>query len=161
DVHGRPRWQLATKVPWRAEDGAIRGVLCIARDITERKEAAERLRLAYAELAHSREEVLDAMAKLQIAHQELRDVQLQLIDAERMRSMGRLAAGGAHEVKNPLAIIRMGLECLLPTADETGERVLREMTAAVDRADGVIHGLLDFSAPQKIEVRRENLNEVI
>ena len=163
NVFGKPRWLLTTKLPWRNEDGAILGLLCIARDITEQKEAAENLRLAYAELAYSREEVLAAMGKLQSAHQELRGVQLQLIEAEKMKSIGRLAAGVAHEVKNPLAIIKMGIEFLAQSAptDENEGVILKEMGDAVQRADDVIRGLLDFSAPKKIDVKLEDLNAVI
>ncbi|MEA3208119.1 MAG: hypothetical protein QOE70_1176 [Chthoniobacter sp.] len=163
DFHGTPLWLLTTKVPWLGEDGTILGVVCIARNITEQKEAAENLRLAYAELAHSREEVIEAMGKLQTAHHQLREVQLQLIEAEKMKSIGRLAAGVAHEVKNPLAIIKMGVEFMAQQSggDDSAQLVLREMAEAVQRADGVIRGLLDFSAPKQIEVKRENLNAII
>jgi len=163
DIHGRTRWQLTTKVPWRGEDDAILGVLCIARDITLQKESAEHLQRAYAEVAHSREEVLEAMARLQEAHTELRGVQLQLIDAEKMKSIGRLAAGVAHEVKNPLAVIRMGIEFLNQAVGDDADSVLslKEMADAVQRADGVIRGLLDFSAPKQLELTRESLNAII
>ena len=50
------------------------------------------------------------MENLQAAHQELRAVQLQLIEAEKMKPIGRLAAGVAHEVKNPLAMLKMGID---------------------------------------------------
>ena len=157
------RWMLTTKVPWHGEDGAVMGLLCIARDITEEKVAAEKLRLANAELAASREEVLAKMAELQSAHSELHGVQLQLIEAEKMKSIGRLAAGVAHEVKNPLAVVRMGLEYLrtLGSSDETVASVLHEMWDAVDRADGVIRGLLDFSAPKQLELMPAKLNQII
>ncbi len=163
NVYGKPRWLLTTKIPWRNEDGEVLGVLCISRDISEQKESAEQLRLAYAELAYSREEVLVAMGKLQRSHQELRDVQLQLIEAEKMKSIGRLAAGIAHEVKNPLAIIKMGIEFLSQSApaDETAGLIVKEMADAVQRADDVIRGLLDFSAPKKIDVKHEDLNLVL
>ena len=164
DANNSPRWVLTTKVPWRGEDGTIHGLVCISRDVTEQKRSEENLRQANAELARSREEVLAAMDNLQAAHNELRDVQLQLVEAEKMKSIGRLAAGVAHEVKNPLAIIKMGTEFLRsrPSANDPSVRgVLRDLDEAVDRADAVIRGLLDFSAPKKIEVRPEGLNDIL
>jgi len=154
---------LTTKVPWRDDDGQVLGVLCIARDITEQKEAAENLRQANYELARSREEIVVKMEELQEAHQELRSVQLQLIEAEKMKSIGRLAAGVAHEVKNPLAVLRMGLEYLRAqhSGDETAMSVAQEMWDAVDRADVVIRGLLDFSAPKQLELAPTSLNGII
>ena len=163
NVRGEPRWLLTTKVPWRDDEGEILGVLCIARDITEQKEAQENLRKAYAELAYSREEVLAAMEKLQAAHQQLRDVQLQFVEAEKMKSIGRLAAGVAHEVKNPLAVIKMGVDFLAQQAlgDDTTHLILKEMADAVQRADNVISGMLDYSRPKQLEVQRTDLNAII
>ena len=163
NVSREPRWMLTTKMPWRGDDGQVLGILCISRDITEQKAAAENLRLANAELARSREELLAKMKELQDAHRELHGVQLQLIEAEKMKSIGRLAAGVAHEVKNPLAVVRMGLEFLRAQGfvDETAAGVLREMWDAVDRADGVICGLLDFSAPKNLELAPADLNAIL
>jgi len=163
DFRGRERWALMTKVPWRSEEGDVLGLVCISRDITEKKIAEENLKRAYGEAARSREEVLAAMGKLQGAHRELRDVQMQLIEAEKMKTVGRLAAGVAHEVKNPLAVLRMGIEylCSFSHQDDNADFILREMTEAVMRADTVIRGLLDFSAPTKLDLYPENLNVVI
>lgn len=163
DADGNTHWALLTKVPWITDEGEVNGLVCLKRDITEQKLAEARLMKANAELAANREELLTAMGKLQSAHQELRDVQLQLIDAEKMKSIGRLAAGVAHEVKNPLAIVRMGLEFLIqsPANDANTVLILKEMSDAVQRADDVIRGLLDFSAPKKIEVKHEDLNAII
>ena len=160
---GQMQWALVTKVPWRAEDGRVLGLVCIKRDITEQKIAEARLKEANAELAASREEVLGAMAELQVAHTELREMQLQLIEAEKMKLIGRLAAGIAHEVKNPLAIIKMGVDFMdqLDGADDTTKAILADMHEAVSRADGVILGLLDFSKPNQLKPRHENLNELI
>ncbi len=163
DFRGRVRWALMTKVPLRGEEGEILGLVCISRDVTEKKIAEENLKKAYAEAARSREEVLGAMAKLQAAHRELREVQLQLIEAEKMKTVGRLAAGVAHEVKNPLAVLKMGIEYIssIPVQDENAGVILHEMSEAVLRADTVIRGLLDFSAPTRLELYPENLNLVI
>lgn len=163
DCFGAERWVLTTKVPWRDEERRIVGLVCIGRDITEQKLAEESLRTAYADLARSREEVLAGLNKLQAAHTELREVQLQLVEAEKMKSVGRLAAGVAHEVKNPLAVIKMGIDFLTSQSftDDTVPIILAEMEESVKRADAVIRGLLDFSAPKKLEVSAVDLNQII
>ncbi len=163
DPLGALRWRLTSKIPWLDGEGKTVGLVCISRDITDRKVAEENLKQANAELAASREEVLHAMEDVKLAHSELRDVQLQLIEAEKMKSIGRLAAGVAHEVKNPLAILKMGIE-FLSTQESEGEHmpmILREMSDALTRADQVIRGLLDFSAPKQLEVKGEDLNAII
>jgi PAS domain S-box-containing protein len=163
DAHGNHSWRLTSKIPWLDESGQTVGLVCISRDVTEQKRAEEHLKKANAELAASREELLRAVHNLQLAHSELREVQLQLIEAEKMKSIGRLAAGVAHEVKNPLAILKMGLEFLgtQKVTDEHTPEILREMGDALERADNVIRGLLDFSAPKQLEVKREDLNAII
>jgi PAS domain S-box-containing protein len=163
DQQGNPRWRLTSKIPWLDENGDSVGLVCISRDITEQKLAEARLKQANTELAANREELLNAMQNLKLAHSELHDVQLQLIEAEKLKSIGRLAAGVAHEVKNPLAILKMGIE-FLSTQESTDEHtpmILKEMNDALTRADGVILGLLDFSAPKQLEVRREDINNII
>jgi PAS domain S-box-containing protein len=163
DREGNERWLLTSKIPWTGESDEILGLVCISRDITEQKLSQQHLRQANADLAASREELLKTVKRLRNAHQELRGVQLQLIEAEKMKSIGRLAAGVAHEVKNPLAVIKMGVEFLLDqkSVDETTPAILKEMAEAVDRANGVIGGLLDFSAPKKLQVAHQDLNAII
>jgi len=163
DRAGESRWMLTNKVPWRDDDASILGVLCITRDVTEQTLAGERLRRANIELEQSREATLCALNDLQRAHIQLRDVQLQLVEAEKMKLVGRLAAGVAHEVKNPLAVVKMGVEFLQAhlTADKTAREVIGEMSDAVTRADNVVRGLLDFSAPKRLELAPSNLNTLL
>jgi PAS domain S-box-containing protein len=163
DPHGQLRWRLTSKIPWLDDNGKAVGLVCISRDINDQKIAEEQLTTANTELAANREELMNAVQNLQEAHNELRDVQLQLIEAEKMKSIGRLAAGVAHEVKNPLAILKMGIEFLSSQkgGDEHMPVILKEMGDALERADGVIRGLLDFSAPKQLEVKREDLNVII
>jgi signal transduction histidine kinase len=94
----------------------------------------------------------------------LRSAQLQLADADRLESVGRLAAGVAHEVKNPLAIIRLGVDYLThqaPAEDETHRAVLEDIRDAVGRADRIIKDLLNFSHTRALERTQLDLNAIV
>jgi signal transduction histidine kinase len=95
--------------------------------------------------------------------QELKDAQMQLIQAEKLKSIGRLAAGVAHEVKNPLAIIQMGSDFLSQEIkeNEVAGDVIKDIDDAVHRADSVIRGLLDFSRDEKLNRKPLNINKII
>jgi PAS domain S-box-containing protein len=154
---GKPRWHLATKVPLRDHEGKVTGLVCISRDITEQKLAEEKLKAANASLS-------EAVADLKKAHEDLRSVQMQLIEAEKLKSIGRLAAGVAHEVKNPLAIIIMAVDYLSQEKFAEGSNapaILHDIADAVKRADLVIRGLLDFSAPKRLSMEEGDLNAII
>jgi signal transduction histidine kinase len=115
-------------------------------------------------LARRERDLVRALSSLEQSHQQLQATQLQLIQAAKMESIGRLAAGVAHEVKNPLTTLLMGIEYIETHLDaKTPEldTVLREMDAAVARANRVVLGLLDFSAPGSLEIRDESLVEVV
>ena len=86
------------------------------------------------------------------------------IQTAKTESLGRLAAGIAHEVKNPLAIIQMAANYLsreLKTRDEKTQAVLIDIENAVRRADTIIKGLLDFSVPKELILRPEDLNALM
>ena len=149
-------WLSTTKIPLFNNLGEVTGLVAISRDITQEKLAKEALEQANSDLLRSRGELVKAL-------EELRSVQLQLIEAEKMKLVGRLAAGVAHEVKNPLAIITMGLEYLKGQTfeDPNISVVLAELGSAVGRADSVIRELLDFSAPKKLNLEPQDINQLI
>ncbi|HSZ54268.1 MAG TPA: PAS domain-containing protein [Tepidisphaeraceae bacterium] len=132
-------------------------------DVTEKYRAEEELRQANADLAAKEDELLKTLAALKQSHEQLIQAQLHLIQAEKMESVGRLAAGVAHEVKNPLAIISMGLEYIDETCNisKLEADVYRAMREAVLRADSIIRGLVDFSADRKLDATPHNLNAMI
>lgn len=109
------------------------------------------------------ERLKKAHEELQQSHRELRDAQMELIQAAKLESIGRLAAGVAHEVKNPLAIIQLGVNYLDTTlnADSAVKEVIDELDAAVKRADTVIKGLVDFSRSEELELKAQDLNAII
>lgn len=101
-----------------------------------------------AALRDSHERQRNEIERRTSAELKLQATQLQLAEADRLESVGRLAAGVAHEVKNPLAIIRLGVDYLThqaPAEDETHRAVLEDIRDAVGRADRIIKDLLNFS----------------
>jgi len=99
---------------------------------------------------------------LQKRTEELEEAQLQLIQAEKMETIGMLAAGIAHEVKNPLAIIQLGVDYIVKSKkDEDITEVTKDIEEAIVRADTVIKELLDFSASKQLNMKIVDLNPVI
>jgi len=102
--------------------------------------------------------------ELQLANTRLHEAQSQLIQAEKMTSIGRLASGVAHEVKNPLATILFGIAYLnekVSASDEKIKLTLSSITESAKRADAIIKDLLDFSSVSKLDLKPESVNIVI
>jgi signal transduction histidine kinase len=116
------------------------------------------------ELAEREQALRDALEALRRSHEELKATQLKLVQAAKLESIGRLAAGVAHEVKNPLAIILAGAEYLsqvIPSPNPDIEETLSDIQRAVKRATSVIGGLLDFSAATDLTPSIEDLNVIV
>jgi PAS domain S-box-containing protein len=126
------------KVPVVREDRVI--LVGISEDITERVRGKEQLMLLNKNLSEK--------------NKELELTQQQLFQAEKLESIGRLAAGVAHEVKNPLALLLLGVDYLssgIDPADPNIDVILKEMRYAIERADKIVRGLLDFSSDRQIQ----------
>lgn len=91
------------------------------------------------------------VTKLEDAYRALEAAQERVILSEKLASMGRLSAGIAHEIGNPLAAVT-GYLALLPRLGpaESAERdeILARAAAELRRIDGIIRGLLDFARPR-------------
>ena len=113
---------------------------------------------------HHRVEMEMLTDRLRSTTEELKTTQMQLIQAEKVESLGRLASSVAHEVKNPLGVIQLGLDFLekrLPGAGDDIETTLNLMHEAVARADSVIHDMLDFSRSDDRRVESCDVNDIV
>jgi len=77
----------------------------------------------------------------------LLDAQSQLVRSEKLASIGRLAAGVAHEVGNPLGAVGTYLEVLRRRGTE--QEVIEGMARELDRLDRIVRSLLDYARPQE------------
>jgi signal transduction histidine kinase len=94
---------------------------------------------------------------------EVKALTEQLIRADRLAAMGELTAGVAHEVRNPLGIIRASVQ-LMEDADCNRERVTsaaRVIKQEIDRLDRVIKALLDFGRPSAPTMRPVSVSQVL
>ncbi|MEG4859800.1 PAS domain S-box protein [Microcoleus sp. K1-B6] len=89
----------------RNADGKAKVIIGVSQDITTRKQAEEGLRQSE---AREREKARD----LESALRSLRSTQTQLIQTEKMSSLGQLVAGIAHEINNPVNFIHANIDYL-------------------------------------------------
>ena len=88
--------------------------------------------------------------ELTLTTKRLTEAREQLVRSERLASVGRLAAGIAHEIGNPIAAL-MGMEDLLLDGDlppETSRDFLERMKRETNRIHTVVRDLLDFARPE-------------
>ena len=88
----------------------------------------------------------------------------QLQVSERLANLGRITAGVAHEVKNPLNSMRIWLENLkasLPDVDGLPLQAVRVLDNEIDRLDSVVKRFLDFTHPPEMHQEESSLKEIL
>ncbi len=86
-----------------------------------------------------------------------------LAQSEKMAALGQLAAAIAHEVRNPLAVIRSAAQGLaegMPSGDGETARACSFITAEIDRLANVVNSLLAFARPLQVEPRPVAVREL-
>jgi PAS domain S-box-containing protein len=98
---------------------------------------------------------------------EVRNLTRQLLRADKLSGLGELVAGVAHEVRNPLGVIRASVQMMRQdSADgEHEEELTRIMIQEIDRLDAFVNALLDFGRPSESQLGPVNacrtLDEVV
>lgn len=97
------------------------------------------------------------------ALEEKERTQKQLIQAEKLAALGIVAAGIAHEVKNPLAIIIQGVEYLRTStgSDALLIDIVERIKKSAFRADSIIKGLLSFTRQMPIQAEQVEIEPVV
>jgi len=82
--------------------------------------------------------------------------------ADRLATLGQLAAGAAHEIRNPLTSIRSTIQYLEKDLKDTAKRgLIVDLIGEVDRINDIIEGLLSFSKPGKPQRETVNLRNLL
>jgi signal transduction histidine kinase len=104
--------------------------------------------------------------EISLANQELKAVQSQLLEAERMAAIGEVVTAVAHGIRNPLANIRASAQVALLDCGECQKsafapRNLTNIIAEVDRLEGRLKELLQFVRPAERQSRPLDLNALL
>ncbi len=92
----------------------------------------------------------------------IRDMEQQLERSRRMAALGKMAAGIAHEIRNPLGTLR-GFAHLFRTQEkviEDNKKYAELMIGEVDRLNRIVSGLLQFARPREPSVELVDLDEL-
>jgi len=95
---------------------------------------------------------------------EIKDAQDQLVNAEKLASLGRLAAGVAHEINNPLTGIVTFAHLLLERCPDEKTDDREDLTMIIEQADRcarIVKGLLGFSRKGSSEKQHCNINGLV
>lgn len=105
----------------------------------------------------------EAAASLEVAYRELRDSQESLRRADRLSALGEIAAGLAHEIRNPLASVKGALEIMSSRAQAgTPEAEFSALASKeLARLDGLVTEFLNYARPHAPERRDTSLEEIV
>ena len=142
-------WRIATP---------IRQLTAAARAISERGHYDGRLRLPAASgevgvLSHAFGRMLESLDA----------AQAQAVVQARLAFLGEVAANIAHEVRTPLSVLKTSAQLIarpgLPVAER--ERLAANVTAEVDRLNGIVTDLVDLARPRPIRYRVESMPDIV
>lgn len=111
----------------------------------------------------------DTMRSLELAIKRLHEKQEQLVEAEKLASLGRIAAGVAHEINNPLAIVNEKAGLMQDIMEMSGDSQNKEkfsnlidgIIGSVNRCRAITHRLLGFARKMDVTIETMDLNESI
>jgi signal transduction histidine kinase len=104
------------------------------------------------------------VASLDSTQRELREShEKQIQQADKLASIGELASGIAHEIRNPLAGIGAAVEVLAENHNGNGQyaEVAGEIHQQIGRLNRTLHDLLDFARPREPEIAPCDVQEII
>jgi C4-dicarboxylate-specific signal transduction histidine kinase len=149
----------------RAEDyrDSDDNVFLLEKEDNEFSRLSKSLNRMMMHLAQDKEKLQATVDSLEMANRDLEKAQRELIRAEKLASVGRLSAGIAHEIGNPIGIIKGYLSLMndASVSDEDKTDFIARTEKEVERINSIIQQLLDFSRPSGEDQEAVSVHEIL
>ena len=103
----------------------------------------------------------DAGVRLAQARERAQDLSLKIATAERLAAIGRVSAGVAHEIRNPIAAMRLKAENALAKGGERYHEALTVILDQIGRLDRLLRRLLNVTEPEQARLQRVDLGALL
>ena len=133
------------------------------REDNELNRLSSALNRMFERIAEDQQKLKENVVSLERANEELKTAQNEIVRAEKMASVGRLAAGIAHEIGNPIGIVLGYLE-LIRQPDLNQEELLDFAERAekeIQRINTIIRQLLDLARPKDSTPQQTSIHAVL
>ena len=157
----QPLSRLAKRAEEYKEDDDL--IFSVRREDNELNRLSRALNSMLKQISEDKQKLRSTVQSLEKANLELKRAQKEIIRAEKLASVGRLSAGIAHEIGNPIGIIIGYLDLLKQsdiTRDERNE-FLKRTESEIDRINTIIRQLLEVSRPSNFGRRPVSVHEII
>ncbi|MEM2969287.1 MAG: ATP-binding protein, partial [Candidatus Bathyarchaeia archaeon] len=154
-IDGKPGWAELIATPIKDEKGNVIAALELSVDITEKKLLQNKLK----EYSERLEQLVEERTR------QLRRAQAKLVKAERLATIGELAAMVGHDLRNPLTGI-VGAAYYLKTKygaklGVKGKEMLETIEKAIENSNKIINDLLEYSQDLKLDCTEGSLKSIL
>ncbi len=157
----QPLARLAKRAADYKEDDDL--IFSVRKEDNELNSLSKALNSMLKRISADKEKLRSTVLSLERTNLELKQAQRDIIRAEKLASVGRLAAGIAHEIGNPIGIVIGYLELLRQpdiTEDERDEYIQRTEDE-IERINNIIRQLLEISRPSKSHREAVSVHDIV
>ena len=157
----QPLARLAKRAAEYKEDDDL--IFAVRKEDNELSSLSKALNNMLRRISADKEKLRSTVLSLERANLELKQAQRDIIRAEKLASVGRLSAGIAHEIGNPIGIVMGYLELLRQPdiAEDERDEFIQRTEDEIERINNIIRQLLEISRPSNSDRRAVSVHNIV